>query len=103
MGLAWEVGGAVRRPPIEPVISSSERSRRPPTCRLALSIPFLQTPSAMKIVFASSHEITPHDWIDPLAAALPGPEVVLGRPALTAQEADHAGVGGGRKRVGWGR
>src|SRR3546814_5384757 len=94
MGLAWEVGGAVRRPPIEPVISSSERSRRPPTCRLALSIPLLQTPSAMKIVFASSHEITPHEWIDPLAAALPGAEVVLWRPDMPVQDADVAVVWG---------
>ena len=48
----------------------------------------------MKIVFASSHEITPHEWIDPLAAALPGAEVVLWRPDLPVLDADIAVVWG---------
>ncbi|OZI76294.1 MULTISPECIES: 2-hydroxyacid dehydrogenase [Bordetella] len=46
----------------------------------------------MKIVFASSHEISQHEWIEPLAQALPGAEVVLWRPDLPAQDADVAVV-----------
>jgi len=48
----------------------------------------------MKIVFASSHEIAPHEWIDPLAAALPGCQVILWRPDLPVQDADIAVVWG---------
>ncbi|HYG45464.1 MAG TPA: glyoxylate/hydroxypyruvate reductase A [Bordetella sp.] len=48
----------------------------------------------MKIVFASSHEITQHEWIDPLQAALPDTQVVLWHPDLPAQAADIAVVWG---------
>lgn len=48
----------------------------------------------MKIVFASTHEIAPAEWIDPLESALPGSKVILWRPDLPAQDAEIAVVWG---------
>lgn len=46
----------------------------------------------MKIIFSSSHEIDPAQWLDPLAAALPGTEVVMWRADQPVQDADIAVV-----------
>ncbi|MCD0502044.1 2-hydroxyacid dehydrogenase [Bordetella petrii] len=48
----------------------------------------------MKIVFASCHQISQQEWIDPLAAALPGAQVVLWQPGMAPQDADVAVVWG---------
>ena len=46
----------------------------------------------MKVIFSSSHEIEPAEWLDPLAAALPGTEVVMWHADQPVQDADIAVV-----------
>nr|WP_176461418.1 glyoxylate/hydroxypyruvate reductase A [Bordetella genomosp. 1] len=46
----------------------------------------------MKVIFSSSHEIEPAEWLDPLAAALPGTEVVMWHADQPVQNADVAVV-----------
>jgi len=46
----------------------------------------------VKVIFSSSHEIEPAEWLDPLAAALPGTEVVMWHADQPVQNADVAVV-----------
>ncbi|WP_459618081.1 2-hydroxyacid dehydrogenase [Bordetella sp. 2513F-2] len=46
----------------------------------------------MKIIFSTSHDIEPAEWLDPLAEALPGAEVVMWRPGQEPVDAEVAVV-----------
>lgn len=48
----------------------------------------------VKIIFSSSHEIEPAEWLQPLAEAVPGAEVVMWHEDLPAQDAEIAVVWG---------
>src|SRR5690606_23812555 len=78
----------------ELVISSSGTCGVPSELRHCRFFPTLKSPATMKIIFASTHEISPADWIDPLEAALPGSRVVMWQPDLPAQDAEIAVVWG---------
>lgn len=83
----------MRRPPMRLLYHHQIHAGRRPNCGAAGSFT-LTSPATMKIVFASTHEISPADWIDPLEAALPGSRVVMWQPDLPAQDAEIAVVWG---------
>ncbi|AZR93873.1 glyoxylate/hydroxypyruvate reductase A [Bordetella trematum] len=46
----------------------------------------------MKILFCSSHEIEPAEWLEPLKKALPGSDIILWNEAIPPQQAELAVV-----------